>query len=306
MSQKNIKDVSASIRQKLLNKARQDQRPFAELLQYFAMERFLYRLTKSKYNDKFILKGALALLTWNASTARPTKDIDLLGVFDNNVDVITQVITDICNQEIDTIDGLVFDVSSITGIQIKEDADYQGVRVKFLTFLDTARVTMQIDIGFGDAINPEPETSLYPTLLDLPAPEILSYSKETIISEKLEAMAKLGELNSRMKDFYDIWLLSRQFQFDGMELEKAITGTFSQRNTVIQADIEAFSESFAKTKDVQWKAFINKLDSEAIPLQLKVVILQIKEFLQPILKSILKKSNYTKTWLPESGWRDAK
>ena len=302
MSQKSIKNLAVSTRQKLLNKARKDQRPFAELLQYFAMERFLYRLSQSKYKGKFILKGALALLTWNAPTERPTKDIDLLGEFDNDVEVITQVITEICNQEIDTDDGLVFDTKKVTGIKIKEDADYQGVRVRFLSFLDTAKVTMQIDIGFGDSVYPKPERNIYPTLLDLPAPKLLTYSKETTVAEKLEAMVKLGELNSRMKDFYDIWLLSRQFQFKGLDLQKTITGTFSKRGTKLPAKIEAFTESFIKTKDTQWKAFINNIGSDAIPDSFKEVTNQVKTFIQPVIESTVKDGDYNKNWLPESGW----
>lgn len=302
MSQKNLKNISVSIRQKLLNKARKDQRPFAELLQYYAMERFLYRLAKSKYKDKFILKGALALLVWEAPMARPTKDIDLLGNFDNNVEVMTQLVKEICTQKVESADGLIFDVNSVAGVKIKEDAHYQGVRVRFLSYLDAAKVTMQIDIGFGDVIYPEPEINTYPTLLDLPAPKLLSYSKETTIAKKLEAMTKLGELNSRMKDFYDIWFLARQFQFNGLNLQKAIIGTFTQRKTELLPDIEAFSEDFAKTKDVQWKAFRNKVDSDAIPRQLEIVIHQIKQFIQPVIKSTKQVEKYLKTWVPESGW----
>ena len=302
MSQKNIKNIAVSTRQKLLNKARKDQRPFAELLQYYAMERFLYRLSQSNYKNKFILKGALALLAWNAPSVRPTKDIDLLGEFDNDVEVITQVISEICKQNVDPDDGLIFDTEEITGIRIKEDADYQGVRVRFLSYLDTAKVTMQIDIGFGDSVYPKAEISTYPTVLDLPAPKLLSYSKETTIAEKFEAMVKLGELNSRMKDFYDIWLLSRQFKFDGLTLQKAILGTFSQRETKLPDEIEAFTDSFSKAKDVQWKAFRNNINNDTIPLNLEIVTHQIKSFIQPIIQNINNGSDYDINWIPESGW----
>ena len=302
MSQKNIKNIAVSTRQKLLNKARKDQRPFAELLQYFAMERFLYRLSQSKYKDKFILKGALALLAWNAPTVRPTKDIDLLGEFDNDVEVITQVISEICEQNVEPDDGLVFYTEEVTGIKIKEDADYQGVRVRFLSYLDTAKVTMQIDIGFGDSVYPKPEINTYPTLLDLPAPKLLSYSKETTIAEKLEAMIKLGELNSRMKDFYDIWLLSRQFPFDGSDLQKSIIGTFFQRGTELPSEIEAFTESFIKVKDTQWKAFRKNINNEAIPVSFKEITSQIRRFIQPIVESTANEGDYNKNWLPELGW----
>ena len=302
MSQKNIKNIAVSTRQKLLNKARKDQRPFAELLQYFAMERFLYRLSQSKYKDKFILKGALALLAWHAPTVRPTKDIDLLGEFDNDVEVITKVISEICKHNTDYDDGLIFDTEKITGIKIKEDADYQGVRVRFLSYLDTAKVTMQIDIGFGDSVYPKPEINTYPTLLDLPAPKLLIYSKETTIAEKLEAMVKLGELNSRMKDFYDIWLLSRQFQFDGIDLQKSIIGTCSQRGTDLPSEIVALTENFAKAKDVQWKAFRKNLNNDNIPVSLELVTAHIKSFIKPIAEHINNGSDFNKSWIPEAGW----
>lgn len=149
---------------------------------------------------------------------------------------------------------------------------------------------------------PKPEINTYPTLLDLPAPILLSYSKETTIAEKLEAMVKLGELNSQMKDFYDIWLLSRQFQFNGLDLQKSIIGTFSQRRTELPSEIEAFTENFAKVKDVQWKAFRNNINNESIPMNFEVVTTQIKSFTQPILGSTINESNYNKSWLPESGW----
>lgn len=302
MSQKNIKNIAISIRQKLLNKARNDQRPFAELLQYYAMERFLYRLSQSKFKDKLILKGALALLAWNAPTVRPTKDIDLLGELDNDVKVITQVISEICKQYVDPDDGLIFDTNKIIGIKIKEDADYQGVRVRFLSYLDTAKVTMQIDIGFGDYVYPKPKTNTYPTLLDLPAPKLLSYNKETTIAEKLEAMVKLGELNSRMKDFYDIWLLSRQFQFNGIDLQKSIIGTFSRRETELPLEVEAFSESFTNVKDVQWKAFRKSINNEAIPSRFVLITTQIKSFIHPVIGSTINGHDYNKNWLPKSGW----
>jgi hypothetical protein len=161
---------------------------------------------------------------------------------------------------------------------------------------------MQIDIGFGDSVYPKPEINTYPTLLDLPAPKLLSYSKETTIAEKLEAMVKLDELNSRMKDFYDIWLLSRQYPFDGVDLQKSIIGTFSQRGTELPSEIEAFSKSFIKVKDTQWKAFRNNINSDAIPVSFEEVTNQIRNFIQPVIESTLNEGNLNKNWHPESGW----
>jgi len=211
-----VVDTAASVRQRLLNIARDKDRPFNEVLQYFAMERFLYRLGKSDHGRKFILKGALMLVAWEAPLARSTKDIDLLGRMKNTIEDVVDPIKAACSLEvIPDPDGLLFDVKSVVGQRIAEEADYEGVRVRFRGNLGNARITMQVDVGFGDVIVPGPDEVDYPTLLDLPAPRLLGYSRESAIAEKFEAMVKRGILNSRMKDFFDIWLLSRQFEFNG-------------------------------------------------------------------------------------------
>jgi predicted nucleotidyltransferase component of viral defense system len=191
------------------------------------MERFLYRLSKSPYADNFILKGALMLTVWEAPLTRPTMDIDFLGRIENSVETLVKVTREICQQEVEP-DGVVFDVTDIDAERIAEDADYEGIRIRFRGSLDTARFVIQLDIGFGDIIVPSPESMNYPTILDLPAPHLRGYSRESTIAEKLEAMVKLGILNSRMKDFFDIWFMSRQFNFDGTTLTDAITKTFPQ------------------------------------------------------------------------------
>jgi predicted nucleotidyltransferase component of viral defense system len=196
------KNIAASVRQRLLMMARETSRPFNELLQYFAMERFLYRLSKSRYADNFVLKGALMLTVWEAPLTRPTMDIDLLGRIDNSIETIADLTREICRQEVE-LDGIDFDAATVEPERIAEDADYEGIRVRFRGSLDTARIVIQLDIGFGDTVIPSPEPVSYPTLLDLPAPHIRGYSRESTIAEKFEAMVKLGILNSRMKDFYD-------------------------------------------------------------------------------------------------------
>jgi len=238
------KNIAASIRQRLLDKARETGRPFNELLQYFAMERFLYRLSRSPYANKFVLKGALMLIVWEAPLSRPTMDIDLLGRIDNSIETIVEVTRQICRHEVEP-DGIVFDVTGIEAENIAEDADYEGIRVRFRGSLDTARFIIQLDIGFGDIVIPSPEPASYPTLLDLPAPRIRGYSRESTIAEKFEAMVKLGILNSRMKDFFDIWLMLRQFDFEGPILAEAISKTFSTRGTNIQSEPIALTNSFA-------------------------------------------------------------
>jgi hypothetical protein len=169
VSKTKVRDIAASVRQRLLNKARQTNRPFSELAQYFAMERFLYRLSKSSYADKFILKGALMLPVWKAPLARPTMDIDMLGQIDNSIEVIVDVIRSICNQYVEP-DGITFDADGVGGERITEDADYEGVRIKFRGTLGTVRISMQVDIGFGDVVVPPATPVVYPTILDLPKP----------------------------------------------------------------------------------------------------------------------------------------
>lgn len=220
-------NIAASIRQRLLNRAKADNRPFNELLQYYAMERFLYRLSLSPYAKQFILKGALMLRIWDAPASRPTMDIDMLGKTSNEekniIDQINMVSVDVVD------DGLIFDPSTVKAERITEDADYQGVRVRFTGNLETAKIHMQIDIGFGDIVYLHPKEAILPTLLDLPPPKLLSYTQESAIAEKFEAMVKLGVINSRMKDFYDIWMLSRQFNFNGAQLAEAINLTFNPK-----------------------------------------------------------------------------
>jgi hypothetical protein len=191
-------DLGASVRQRLLNQSRRDGRPFQELLQYFAMERFLYRLAQSRFVDRFILKGALLLTAWRAPISRPTMDIDLAGRTNNDLDHIRSFIVELCGIETPP-DGITFEKNSVEAGRIAEDADYEGVRVRFRATVAKARVPMQIDIGFGDVIVPEPIEVSYPTLLDFPAPVLKAYSKETVIAEKLEALTTLSLLNSRMK-----------------------------------------------------------------------------------------------------------
>lgn len=219
------RDLGASVRQRLLNQSRTQGRPFQELLQYFAMERFLYRLAKSPYADRFNLKGALLLTAWRAPLSRPTLDIDLAGRTNNQLDHIKEVVGIVCEVDVDP-DGIEFNRASIEVSRIKEAADYEGVRARFHGTLARARIPMQLDIGFGDVITPSPKEIEYPTLLDFPAPVIRAYPKETVVAEKLEALTALGLLNSRMKDYFDLALLSRAYAFDGALLAEAIIATF--------------------------------------------------------------------------------
>lgn len=301
MSQKSIKNVAASIRQRLLNKAKESSRPFNELLQYYAIERFLYRLSVSKYVDKFILKGALLFTVWRQSDIRSTVDIDLLGKINNEPEAITNVFRDICMLKVEA-DGLRYDVSSITTEKISEDADYQGARVQLNSYLGTARIRIQVDIGFSDVITPEPRKCKYPTILVFSEPKLNCYNKETMIAEKLQAMVKLDILNSRMKDIYDIWVLSKRFEFKGVLLQKSITNTFKRRETKVTESVAVFSKRFFQNdeKSKQWQGFIRKLKLSDVPRDLGNIAKEIKSFIQPVLTSIAYNKEFKKTWIPET------
>lgn len=301
MNPKPVKNISASIRQRLLNKAKAHNRPFNEVLQYFAMERFLYRLSKSVHADKFILKGALMLRVWQSPEARPTMDIDMLGRTSNlDADIVAQL-NDILSVDVE-LDGLIFDTSTIRTQRIAADADYEGIRVKFTGELDSARVNMRIDIGFGDVVVPGPDLSDFPTVLDLPAPRLLCYSRESAVAEKFDAMFKLGELNSRMKDFYDIRLLSRHFDFDGDVLAEAIRRTLGKRETSLSSDVAPFSDGFAEMKQAQWSAFRRRLGQEQTPASFTEVVGSVRDFLLPIVTIVRSGSPSGLKWTAPGPW----
>ena len=297
MNRRKVKNVAASIRQRLLNEARTTGRPFNELLQYFAMERFLYRLSKSPHGEKFVLKGALMLATWEVSLTRPTKDIDLLGRVSNDIDSIVGLVKEVCRLEVQP-DGLVFDSTNVQGEQIAEEAEYDGVRVRFQGNLGTARVSMQIDVGFGDAVVPGPVTTDYPTILDLPTPRIRGYTRESVIAEKFHTMVRRGLLNSRMRDFFDVWTLSRQFDFDGGVLAAAVRETFARRDLEVAARPVALTKEFAEdtAKASQWQGFLRKSRLEGAPSELVAVVEAIAVFLGPVAEALHEGRGFEGRW----------
>lgn len=300
MNSKSPQNIPASVRQRLLNKAREDQRPFNELLLYYAMERFLFRLSLSTHADKFILKGALMLRAWRSPQVRSTIDIDLLGRTGNDQADILIRIRDILTVTIEP-DGLVFDPSSLQAEKITGDAEYEGIRVLFKGHLDSARISMQIDLGFGDVVFPAPEVLTLPTLLDSPSPKLLGYSRESAIAEKFAAMVKLRELNSRMKDFYDIWLLSRWFDFEGSSLAEAIRLTFENRGLDICEEVVAFSGEFVGAKQKLWTAFRNRIKKEQVPLDFVEVNSALILFLSPIVAALRATGPIPAHWTAAAG-----
>lgn len=305
MNTENLRNVSASVHQRLLNKARQSLRPFNELLQHYAIERFLYRLSMTPYAEKFFLKGALMFSVWRGQWTRPTMDIDLLGKIDNSLETIVTAIKEACTVEVEA-DGMSFDQETVTAERIVEDALYEGVRVRIQGFLGNARINLQVDIGFGDEIVPEPYNILYPALLDFPSPALKGYTMESTIAEKFQAMAKLGVLNSRMKDFYDIWMLSRSFDFSGKVLSRAIFQTFSNRNTPIHIEPAIFNSSFVQdnSKSRQWQGFIRKAKLANAPGTFEEVVEGVRVFLGPLTAALTRGQPFHSIWYAPGPWRD--
>jgi predicted nucleotidyltransferase component of viral defense system len=296
------RDLSASVRQRLLNQARSQGRPFQELLQYFAMERFLYRLAKSPFADQFILKGALLLTAWRAPVARPTMDIDLAGKTNSELEHIRSLVGEVREFATEP-DGIDFVAGSIEVQRIKEDAAYEGVRVRFNATLARARIPMQIDIGFGDVIVPGPIEIEYPAMMEFPPPVLMAYPKETVVAEKLEALTTLGLLNSRIKDYYDIALLARLYPFEGDLLTTAIRSTFRHRGTTIDATPVALTEAFSAdpARAVQWRAFVrrSRFDSES---GLAEIVAGVRRFASAPLTATARENSFDLEWRPGGPW----
>ncbi len=298
------KNVAASVRARLAQRAKADGRPFQELLQYYGLERFLYRFAESEYRDQFVLKGALLLRVWDLPLSRPTRDIDFLGRTDNSIENLEDIVRAVCSAEVED-DGLSFDPETVTGHKIKEDADYEGGRVRLEGRLDNARVPMQLDIAFGDIVHPPATMAVYPTLLDSPAPSLRVYPRETVVAEKFQAMVYLGTVNSRMKDFYDIWLLSRQFDFKGRTLSEAVLKTFANRATEIDVEPVALTPVFADSEgpERQWKAFVTKSRLVGAPATLGETVDQLRAFLLPVARALGEGRLFAERWMAPGPWR---
>lgn len=227
-----VRNLGASIRDRLLNKARSEKLDYNLLLTRYALERMLYRLSISGQRDQFLLKGALLFDLWFDVPHRPTHDADFLGFGSAEISHVEALFQDICRIEVE--DGIVFQPDSVKAAEIRKEANYAGVRVTLMGLLDSARCPVQVDIGFGDAVVPGPDEAQYPVILgEMPAPQLRVYPRYTVVAEKLEALTSLGMLNSRMKDYFDLWVLARYTDFNGAVLSQAVAATFDRRRTAI-------------------------------------------------------------------------
>lgn len=275
-----VRNVGASVRARLQNLSREKGQSFDLILTRYALERLLYRLSISGHADAFVLKGAMLLTSWFEDPHRATRDIDLLGFGDSSPNAILAAFREIL--AVDVADGVEFDMNALRIDQIREHVEYGGLRMRTTATISGARIAVMIDVGFGDALEPGAEVIDYPPLLDLPAPRLRAYARETVIAEKFQAMVALGHANSRMKDFYDVWLLNQSFSFQGDRLARAISATFERRATIIPTELpDGLTPEFAEDqqKQRQWNAFLENVALD--PGSLAVVTATIAEFIMP-------------------------
>jgi predicted nucleotidyltransferase component of viral defense system len=279
------KNLAASVQARLLNIAKAGGRDYGQVLTKFALERLLYRLSQSTHADSFLLKGALLFDLWFDVPLRPTRDIDLLGFGLAELPHVIGVFDDLCSITVN--DGIVFVAESIKAEEIRKEANYAGIRISMIGLLGTARASIQVDIGYGDAVTPAPETAIYPVLLkDFPAPELRVYPRYTVVAEKLETLTTLGIANTRMKDYFDLWVLHEQGEFDQEILRSAIAATFDRRGRSIPTRLPlGLSDEFANDaqKQRQWQAFLKK--NQLKPNELDEVTQTLRAWLWPLMSA---------------------
>lgn len=301
----NNKNTAASVRARLLAKARAGRQDFNLVLTRYAIERLLYRLSLSRHADQFLLKGALLFDLWFDVPHRPTRDADLLSFGSARIPDIEATLREICAMDLD--DGLKFQADSVRGQEIRKEANYAGVRVTLLGLLAGARCPVQVDIGFGDAVTPAPEQVDYPVLLtDMPTPRLRAYPLYTVVSEKLEALVSLGIANSRMKDYFDLWVLAQNADIEGEVLCDAIRATFAQRGTALPDDVPfGLGDAFAQEqqKQTQWEAFLRK--NALTELRLPEVVAGLREFLSPPLNALRRDAAFSLSWRAGGPWSAA-
>jgi predicted nucleotidyltransferase component of viral defense system len=299
-----IRDLTASVRQRLLNLAKSRGEEFQATLTRYALERLLYRLSLSSYRDVFLLKGAMLFSAWTGVPHRPTWDVDFLGRGEPDIARLEAVFSEIGQVEVED-DGLEFD-AAVRGERIREDQRYGGIRLHTRARLGNARISLQIDVGFGDAVTPHPTDIDFPTLLDQPAPRLRAYPRETVVAEKLEILISLGMGNSRAKDFYDLVSLARDFEFEGRPLVKAISATFKRRGTPLPAgEPIALTDEFSGdgSKQAQWRAFLKKSRLVAgTPPPLGDIIVELRAFLLPPLAAAAAGEPLAMLWPAGGPW----
>ena len=276
------RNIGASVRQRLLNLAHARGQPMELLLTRYALERLLHRLSVSPHRERFVLKGAMLLATWFDEPHRATRDVDLLGFGDAAEDSLLETFREIMAVEVD--DGVSFDLKGLRIEAIREEVEYGGSRLRTTAALAGARIPITVDIGFGDAVEPGVEDIDLPVLLDMPSPHLRAYPPETVIAEKFHAMVVLGRANSRMKDYYDVWMLMSTIELEHERMRRAIGATFARRSTAIPVEVpDGLSDAFAidPGKQRQWDAFARSLSGTAP--KFRIVVSELRQTLTGLL-----------------------
>ena len=295
---------AAELRKQLLRLARERGEDFQVTLSRYGAERLLYRLSQTRHREFFVLKGAMLIGTWTRVPHRATRDVDFLGIGDPSPSRLADIFREVAVVE-GSDDAIVFDPDTVRVEEIREEDQYGGLRLRITADFGGAVVHVQMDVGFGDAVVPAAEWIDYPTLLDLPAPRVRAYTRYTVASEKLEAIVSLGMLNSRMKDFYDLWMLSREFEFDGKLLSQGVHATFERRRTEVPAEAPpALQEDFAggAEKQRQWKAFVSRGQLRHSEAGLDAVIRDVRGFVGPVLEALAKGHPFKQKWKLNGPW----
>ena len=297
-------NVAASVRQRLLNIIRETGDDPNLVWTRYATERLLYRLSVSEYAGDFILKGAMLFIVWTGQLYRPTVDMDFLGYGEDSSERLAGVFRNVCSIDVEP-DGMIFDVNTVEVAPIREEQEYQGQRVTLTAFLGKARIPVQVDVGFGDVVTPKAKKISYPTLLDYPTPSILACPRETVVAEKFQTMVMLGIVNNRMKDFYDLYVLARDFSFDGNNLVRAIKATFKRRKTDIPIELPlALTDEFGRdeVKSVQWNALVRKSGlKEGVPEFLELLS-HLRDFLLLPMKAAAGHDPTPTSWAKGGPW----
>jgi predicted nucleotidyltransferase component of viral defense system len=298
-----IKNLPASVRQRLLDLARSKGEAFHFIAEQYALERFLYRLGASAHAQNFLLKGALLFRLWYDQPHRRTRDADLLGCGPSDVASLEKVFREVC--EVPAEDGIRFLQESVMGREIREGMSYPGIRLRFFADLDGAIIPVQFDVGFGDVVIPGPDEVRFPVLLDFPAPQLRVYPRYTVVAEKFEAMVRFGEENSRMKDYFDIFVLARTFDFDGRLLEKSIEATFQRRAVALPKDtLSAWQETFVSGRGAGvWRAFLRRSSMEKGAPDFREIVSFIKLFMEPVVQALRSERHFHAHWAPGGPWR---
>jgi len=295
-----MKNVVASVLARLRNQSNTSGAPFQQVLQQYAMERFLYRVSKSRHAESVILKGALLLRTIDIPSARPTMDIDMLRRGKADQASLLALVRDCAMLDVDP-DGLSFDANSVAAEEIAKDSEYKGTRVLMNARMDNVRLRIQVDFGVGDVMMPGPRMIEYPVLLGSEAIQLLAYPIESAIAEKLQAMVALGNANSRMKDFYDVWICSKHLNFSAASLREAVSATFDNRATIVpDGEFEALTDSFVASHRVQWNAFSRKIGENQLADVFGEVVEDLRLFVLPLLRG----DDAGSHWQPGKGWID--